>query len=64
MKLYTTRDLEEKVIFAARRSLEYLLMALEGCYARCGGRTERSDMPHPPVWLDSEPASLVKLPEE
>ena len=64
MKLYTTRDLEEKVIFASRRSLEYLLMALEGCYTRCGGPTDRSDMPHPTVWLDPEPASLVKLPEE
>ncbi len=29
-----------------------------------GVRTERSDMPHPTVWLDPEPASLVKLPEE
>jgi pyrroloquinoline quinone (PQQ) biosynthesis protein C len=36
MKLYTTKDLEEKVIFASRRSLEYLLMALDACYARCG----------------------------
>jgi pyrroloquinoline quinone (PQQ) biosynthesis protein C len=36
MKLYTTKDLEEKVIFASRRSLEYLLMALNACYARCG----------------------------
>jgi pyrroloquinoline quinone (PQQ) biosynthesis protein C len=33
MKLYTTtKDLEEKVKFATRRSLEYLLMALETCY--------------------------------
>ena len=35
MKLYTTsKDLEEKVTFAAQRSLEYMLMALEACYAR------------------------------
>ena len=33
MKRYaTTRDLQEKVMFAAQRSLEYLLMALEACY--------------------------------
>jgi len=32
MKLYTTRDLEERVIFAARRSLEYLCLALNACY--------------------------------
>ncbi|MFO0767245.1 MAG: iron-containing redox enzyme family protein [Nitrospiraceae bacterium] len=32
MKLYTTRDLEERVIFAARRSLEYLCLALDVCY--------------------------------
>jgi len=33
MKLYTTtRELEEKVTFATRRSLEYMLMALEACY--------------------------------
>jgi pyrroloquinoline quinone (PQQ) biosynthesis protein C len=36
MKLYTTKDLEAKVIFASRRSLEYLLMALDACYTRCG----------------------------
>ncbi len=35
MKLYaTTKDLEGKVKFATRRSLEYLLMALETCYTR------------------------------
>ena len=34
MKLYTTPDLQEKVIFAARRSLEYLFMALDACYAK------------------------------
>jgi pyrroloquinoline quinone (PQQ) biosynthesis protein C len=33
IKLYaTTNDLQEKVKFATRRSLEYLLMALEACY--------------------------------
>ncbi len=33
MKLYaTTRDLQEKVMLATQRSLEYLLMALETCY--------------------------------
>jgi pyrroloquinoline quinone (PQQ) biosynthesis protein C len=32
MKLYTTKELEEKVIFASQRSLEYLHMALESCY--------------------------------
>lgn len=33
MKLYTTsKELEEKVKFATRRSLEYMLMALEACY--------------------------------
>ncbi|MGH7207556.1 MAG: iron-containing redox enzyme family protein [Nitrospiraceae bacterium] len=33
MKLYTTtKDLEEKVTFATRRSLEYLLMAAQACY--------------------------------
>ena len=64
MKLYTTKDLEEKVIFAARRSLEYLLMALEGCYTRCGARTDRSDMPYPIVWLNPEPACLGKFPKE
>jgi pyrroloquinoline quinone (PQQ) biosynthesis protein C len=47
MKLYTTRDLEEKVIFASRRSLEYLLMALDGCYVRCAAdRTIRYAAPH------------------
>lgn len=35
MKLYTTsKDLEEKVTFAAQRSLEYMLMALDACYTR------------------------------
>lgn len=35
MKLYTTsQDLEEKVMFAAQRSLEYMLMALDACYNR------------------------------
>ncbi len=34
MKLYTTPDLQEKVVFAARRSLEYLLMALDACYLK------------------------------
>jgi len=35
MKLYTTsKDLEEKVAFAAQRSLEYMLMALDACYTR------------------------------
>jgi pyrroloquinoline quinone (PQQ) biosynthesis protein C len=47
MKLYTTRDLEEKVIFASRRSLEYLLMALEGCYTRCEDRNDPFDISHP-----------------
>jgi len=33
MKLYTiTQDLEDKVIFATKRSLEYMLMALNACY--------------------------------
>lgn len=33
MKLYTTtQDQEDKVIFAAKRSLEYMLMALNACY--------------------------------
>ena len=33
MKLYTvSKDLEDKVIFAAKRSLEYMLMALDACY--------------------------------
>ena len=45
MKLYTTKDLEEKVIFASRRSLEYLLMALDACYRRCGSHDGQFDMP-------------------
>jgi len=33
MKLYTThQEQEDKVIFAAKRSLEYMLMALNACY--------------------------------
>lgn len=33
MKLYTnSKDMEGKVIFAAKRSLEYMLMALNACY--------------------------------
>jgi pyrroloquinoline quinone (PQQ) biosynthesis protein C len=46
MKLYTTKDLEEKVIFASRRSLEYLLMALDACYTHCGGGDGVLDMSH------------------
>ena len=45
MKLYTTKDLEEKVIFASRRSLEYLLMALDACYTRCGSHDGQFHMP-------------------
>jgi len=33
MKMYaTTRELQEKAVFATQRSYEYLLMALEACY--------------------------------
>ena len=33
MKLYaTTKELQEKVVFATQRSLEYFLLALEACY--------------------------------
>lgn len=40
MKLYTTKDLEEKVIFASQRSLEYLLIALEACYTHFGAEED------------------------
>jgi pyrroloquinoline quinone (PQQ) biosynthesis protein C len=42
MKLYaTTKELEQKVMFAARRSLEYLLMALETCYTHFQPQDDR-----------------------
>ncbi len=42
MKLYTTtKELEEKVTFATRRSLEYLLLALETCYTHFQPHGER-----------------------
>ena len=42
MKLYTTtKELEEKVTFATRRSLEYLLMALETCYTHFQPQDDR-----------------------
>ncbi len=34
IKMYTSRELQEKVVFAARRSLEYLFMALDACYVK------------------------------
>jgi pyrroloquinoline quinone (PQQ) biosynthesis protein C len=49
MKLYTTKELEEKVIFASRRSLEYLLMALDACYTRCGQHEDSSEATSPPI---------------
>jgi pyrroloquinoline quinone (PQQ) biosynthesis protein C len=49
MKLYTTKELEEKVIFASRRSLEYLLMALDACYTRCGQHEDSAEAPSPPI---------------
>ena len=47
MTRYTTKELEEKVIFASRRSLEYLLMALDACYTRCGSHEDSFGMPPP-----------------
>jgi pyrroloquinoline quinone (PQQ) biosynthesis protein C len=49
MKLYTTKELEEKVIFASRRSLEYLLMALDACYTRCGQHEDSAEAPSPQI---------------
>lgn len=41
MKLYTfTQDQEDKVIFAAKRSLEYMLMALNACYTEFPPKTD------------------------
>ena len=40
-KLYTTKDLQQKVTFATRRSLEYLLMALETCYTHFQPQDDR-----------------------
>ena len=49
MKLYTTtKELEEKVAFAARRSLEYLLMALETCYTHFQPQDDREALVAPP----------------